>query len=77
MEKKVYELIDSYREAFTETLQGWIRIPSVKGAAEEGAPFGREVRDMLDLAMKDARDMGFEVRDFDGYACDITLGSAE
>ena len=77
MEQKVYELIDSYREAFTETLQGWIRIPSVKGAAEEGAPFGREVRNMLDLAMKDALDLGFEVRDFGGYACDITLGEAE
>ena len=77
MEKRVYELIDSYREAFTETLQGWIRIPSVKGAAEEGAPFGREVRNMLDLAMKDALDLGFEVRDFGGYACDITLGEAE
>ena len=77
MEKRVYELIDSYREAFTETLQGWIRIPSMKGAAEEGAPFGREVRNMLDLAMKDALDLGFEVRDFGGYACDITLGEAE
>ena len=77
MEQKVYELIDSYRETFTETLQGWIRIPSVKGAAEEGAPFGREVRNMLDLAMKDALDLGFEVRDFGGYACDITLGEAE
>ena len=77
MEQKVYELIDSYREAFTETLQGWIRIPSVKGTAEEGAPFGREVRNMLDLAMKDALDLGFEVRDFGGYACDITLGEAE
>ena len=77
MDKKVYQLIDGYRAAFTEMLQGWIRVPSVKGNAEEGAPFGREVRNMLDLAMKDARSLGFEVRDFDGYACDITLGSAE
>ena len=77
MDKKVYELIDGYREDFTKMLQGWIRVPSVKGEAEENAPFGREVRNMLDLAMKDARDLGFVVRDFDGYACDITLGSAE
>ena len=77
MEQKVYQLIDGYREDFTKMLQGWIRVPSVKGHAEEGAPFGRTVRDMLDLAMRDARSLGFEVRDFDGYACDITLGSAE
>ena len=77
MKQRVYELIDSYREDYVETLQRWIRIPSVKGEAEEGAPFGREVRKMLDQAMADARRLGFEVRDFDGYACDVTLGGAE
>ena len=77
MNQEVYRLIDSYRAAFTAMLQGWIRIPSVKGEAEPGAPFGREVRNMLDRAMEDARSLGFAVRDFDGYACDITLGEAE
>ena len=77
MEQRVYELIDSYREQYVETLQRWVRIPSVKDAAEEGAPFGREVRRMLDTAMADAKALGFDVRDFDGYACDVTLGSAD
>ena len=77
MEQKVYELIESYREEFVGTLQRWIRTPSVKGEAEDGAPFGRDVRKMLDTAMEDARKMGFAVRDFDGYACDVTLGDAE
>ena len=77
MEQKVYELIDGYREAYTETLRRWVRIPSVKSEAAEKAPFGREIRAMLDTAMADAREMGFAVRDFDGYACDVTLGSAE
>lgn len=77
MEKKIYELTDSYREAYTEMLREWIRIPSVKGEAETGAPFGREVRRMLDRAEADARALGFDVRNFDGYACDVTLGGAE
>ena len=77
MEQEVTRLIDSYREAFVEMLQRWIRIPSVKDEKEADAPFGREVRNMLDTAMADARSMGFEVRDFDGYACDVTLGTAE
>ena len=76
MEQGVYQLIDSYREEYTKTLQRWVRIPSVKSGAEEGAPFGREIRRMLDTAMADARAMGFAVRDFDGYACDVTLGGA-
>ena len=78
MDRKVYELIDSGREEFVQMLKNWVAVPSVKGKAEPGAPFGREVRNMLDRAMADARALGFEaVRDFDGYACDITLGSAE
>ena len=77
MEKKVYDLIDSYRESFTETLQGWIRIPSIKAEAAPDAPFGAELRKMLNRAMADAKSLGFAVRDFDGYACDVTLGDAE
>lgn len=77
MDKKVYELIDSYRDEFVSVMQKWIRIPSVKGEAEDGAPFGREVRNMLDTAVADAEAMGFKTRVFDGYACDITLGDPE
>lgn len=32
---------------------------------------------MLDTAMKDIRDMGFTVRDFDGYACDAEMGTGD
>ena len=73
MNQKVSEIIDSYRDSFTEMLKRWVQVPSVKGEAAENAPFGREVRQMLDTAMADARDLGFDVRDFDGYACDVTL----
>ena len=77
MNQKVYELIDSYREKFTGMLREWVSIPSVKAESEPDAPFGTEVRKMLNRAMADARSMGFAVRDFDGYACDITLGEAD
>ena len=77
MDQKVCERIESYRDEFTAMLQRWIQTPSVKGEAAPGAPFGPDVRKMLDLAMKDAGSLGFDVRDFDGYACDITLGDAE
>ena len=76
MNQRVAELLESYREEMEQTLIRWIRIPSVLGEAEEGAPFGRETRRMLDLAMEDAKRMGFTVRNFDGYACDVTLGNA-
>ena len=76
MEKRIEELIESYREEFVATLQEWVRVPSVKSAPTEGAPFGPEIGRMMDLAMKTAEDMGFAVRAFDGYACDATFGDA-
>ena len=77
MDEKVAKLIESYREEFVSTLQQWIRIPSVKGEAAEGAPFGAEVRRMLDQAMETGRALGFEPKDYDGYACDMALGDAQ
>lgn len=76
MDKKLYDLIDSYRDDFVRRLSRWIQVPSVKGEPDEGAPFGRDVRRMLDMAMVDAETMGFMTRAFDGYACDINLGDA-
>ena len=74
MDAKINALIDSYRDEFVSTLQEWVRTPSVKGAPEDGAPFGRDIGRMMELAAKTAEDMGFTVRTWDGYACDATLG---
>lgn len=76
MDKKIADIIESYREDFVRTLRSWINVPSIKGEAGENAPFGRDVRKMLDQAMKTARDLGFEPVDYDGYACDLKLGDA-
>ena len=76
MDQKIGQLIDSYRDDLVATLSRWIGIPSVKAEPADGAPFGKEVRHMLDTAMADAQAMGFAVRNVDGYACDVTLGGA-
>ena len=60
MNEQVNRLIDSYRAEFIGMLQRWIRTPSVKGEAEDGAPFGRDVRRMLDTAMEDAGKTGVD-----------------
>ena len=74
MDAKMNALLDSYRDEFLAALQKWVRIPSVKAEAEEGAPFGKEIGRMMDLAGETAESFGFQVRKFDGYACDATLG---
>ena len=69
-------IVDSYRDELIANIRKWIAIPSVQGEpAGENAPFGREVRRMLDTALADARAFGFETRDIDGYAGDIRYGS--
>lgn len=76
MDKKIGALIDSYKDEFVTTLARWMEVPSVKAAPVPGAPFGPEVRRMLDVAMADAAALGFSPKDYDGYACDMTLGDA-
>jgi succinyl-diaminopimelate desuccinylase len=60
-----------------DMVERWIAVPSVKAEAAPGAPFGKEVRRMLDLAIADVEALGFSARDYDGYAMDAQLGDAE
>ncbi len=76
MNATIAALIDSYRDELVATLARWIAVPSVKDTPAPGAPFGTEVRRMLDVAMADAAAMGFTAKDYEGYACDLTLGDA-
>ena len=77
MKEQVIARLNAMEAELADMLTRWINIPSVKDEPAPGAPFGAEVRRMLDVAVADARAMGFAVREFDGYACDITLGEAE
>ncbi len=77
MDVRINALIDSYRDEFVSILKRWISVPSVKSEPEDGAPFGKEIRRMLDMAMVTAETMGFMTGAYDGYACDVTLGDKE
>lgn len=77
MNEAINRRIDAMENELVETLQKWIRIPSVKGEAAPGAPFGPQVRRALDTALADARAMGFQVRNYDGYAGDVEMGRGE
>lgn len=73
MYEKVFAYLDAHAEDYAAQLCRWVEVPSVKGEATPDAPFGKDVRRMLDVAMADAKAFGYETRNFDGYACDITL----
>jgi succinyl-diaminopimelate desuccinylase len=67
-------ILDECKSELIDTLRRWIRVPSVKAAAEPDAPFGKEVARALDTALKDAEKMGFAVRNLNHYAGDVRLG---
>ncbi len=72
--KEFDRIIETQREPMLETLRGWIKIPSLKQDAQPNAPFGPALRKMLDVTLKDCQSLGFEVRDYDGYAGDAKMG---
>ncbi|NLX83424.1 MAG: M20 family metallopeptidase [Clostridiales bacterium] len=72
--KEFNELLESLREPMVKTLQEWVRIPSLKEEAAKNAPFGQPLREMLDKVLHDCRELGFDVKDYDGYAGDAKMG---
>ena len=77
MERKIDELVKSYREDMIQSLEELVSIPSVINLenAGEGAPFGMEIRSALDGLLKLAGALGFETRDYDGYAAAVDFGT--
>lgn len=73
--KRMDELILGWESEIFEKLKRWIAIESV-GAERTApnAPFGDAVRKSLDLFLKDAREMGFDTLDVDGYAAHAQYG---
>ena len=60
-----------------KNIETLVSYPSVMGAKEEGAPFGKEVRACLDKALSIMDDYGFETKNLDGYAGYAQYGKGE
>ena len=75
---KLDAALEALRGDMIETLQRWIRVPSVRAErSADNAPFGAEVRRALDVAMADIARLGMNPRDIDGYCCDAEIGEGE
>lgn len=74
MNQQVLQFIEQNKEEMISTLAEWIKVPSVKSAPAPNAPMGEEIGKMLEKAMQDCKNIGLNVRNFDGYACDARMG---
>ena len=73
LDARVMELKDE----LIADIQAWVAVPSVQSAPLPGMPYGENNARMLALALDTARRYGFETRNVDNYAGDITMGSGE
>ena len=76
--KELDIILDSLQDKMISTVQEWVRVPSIASPdAQPGAPFGPQVRKMLDKAMADAEKLGFKTEIFDGFIGHADLGEGE
>lgn len=71
--------VEENKDLMIETLMDFVRIPSVSRAdlCEEGAPYGKDVKRMLDYALNRAEEMGFKSENHDGYCGSVYYGDKE
>ena len=78
MQKVLNELIDRDFDLLVADVQELVRIPSMldETTTGEGAPFGKTIRQALELTLAKAADMGFKTKNVDGYAGYAELGNS-
>lgn len=75
--KNLEKLVESYKDDIIKSTQEIIRIKSVEDEAKPGKPFGDGVNEALECALDMGTKLGFEAKNFDGYAGQIDLGEGE
>ncbi|MDE7454913.1 MAG: Sapep family Mn(2+)-dependent dipeptidase [Clostridia bacterium] len=71
--KDAKTILNQQFDELVTTLQNVIRYKTEKGAEEQGAPFGREVRNCLDYVLSTAESFGLTTYNDDGYAGHVDL----
>lgn len=73
----VVKRVEEMRDDIIKSTQELVRIKSVEEEAEPGMPFGKGVNDSLEYALNLADEMGFETKNFDGYAGHAEIGEGD
>ena len=72
--KQLDEILQDLQQPMLETLKEWIRTPSVESEPEDGAPFGKDIRRMLDTALGSCEQLGLKTKNVNGYAGHADMG---
>ncbi len=79
MNQQTAKWIDEHREELLATLQKTISFPSVRDEStmRDGAPFGESIAECLDYVLAEAKRLGFETKNLDGYCGCVDYGEGE
>ena len=70
--------IENYQDRLLKTATELMQIPSVKEpSAGEGKPFGTPIAQALEYMLEKGRELGFEARNYSGYAGHIQFGQGD
>lgn len=77
MEQILNTLVEQYKDEMFEKIAEFVRLETVndQSTAKEGAPYGKANREALDKFMELGEKLGFEVKDYDGYAATLKWGN--
>ncbi len=64
---KIQQWLRDHQQELLDDYRAMLQIPSLEGPAEPKAPFGKENRRALDLALELSSKYGFKTKDLDGY----------
>lgn len=76
-EKQISEYAQSHRQELVDTVIRLISVPSVKGKALPGKPFGENCAKALEEGMAICREYQMEVENHDNYAASATWGEGD
>src|SRR5579862_6358738 len=65
--QKIQQWLRDHEQELLADYRAMLQIPSLEGPAEPNAPFGKENRKALDLALSLSQKYGMRTKDLDGY----------
>ncbi|HNR05259.1 MAG TPA: dipeptidase PepV [Bacillota bacterium] len=74
---KLEKIVESMKDDIIKAAQELVRIRSIEGNPEPGAPFGKEVRICLDRSLDICSKLGFKTENFDGFAGHAEYGEGD
>lgn len=74
---KFTDLVDSYKQDIVKSTQNLIKIKSVEEEAKKDMPFGEGPYKALKYVLDLSKDMGFKIKNLDGYVGYVEFGEGE